>query len=144
MKVSKIISQLALIAMLFSLHQIAFAYDGLRFIQGQQGPDFTLQYEGAANQQLVIRILDAYGQPVFDETMQSTGRVAKKYNLRNLPEGKYTVKVSDATRTSIQPIYLLDNVVQIDTKAMRTVYKPQIRFHEQLLDINMLSNGEWV
>ncbi len=89
--------------------------------------------------QISVQIKEATGVVILDETVKNS-KGLRKYNLKNLPDGQYTLEVSNALKITTQDFTIESNSVQL-SDVINTVYKPVIIWNESKLDINLLTLG---
>ncbi|WP_185152597.1 hypothetical protein, partial [Fulvivirga aurantia] len=90
---------------------------------------FNLVYKGSNTHRVAIRIVDANNRTVFVETIKKHDAFARPYNFSNLPEGVYTVEVTDANGTTIAQI---ENFETIEGKTI--AYPTLVKFDNIELD----------
>ncbi|MBK8282541.1 MAG: DUF3244 domain-containing protein [Saprospiraceae bacterium] len=70
---------------------------------------------------------------------ESIGQTTK-YNLKNVPDGEYILEVENDQKIRIQTMSLHDGILQ--SKAISTIYKPNIKVNNQVLDMNLMTQGK--
>jgi len=68
------------------------------------GSTFKLYYKGSQQADVKVSILDAGNHLVFSETIKDVEGFVRPYNFENLPEGDYTIKISDKYGRQIEKI----------------------------------------
>lgn len=68
------------------------------------GSTFKLYYKGSQQADVKVSILDAGNRLVFSETIKDVDGFVRPYNFENLPEGDYTIKISDKNGRQIEKI----------------------------------------
>jgi hypothetical protein len=68
------------------------------------GSTFKLYYKGSQQADVKVSILDAGNHLVFSETIKDVEGFVRPYNFENLPEGDYTIKISDKNGRQIEKI----------------------------------------
>lgn len=61
----------------------------------KQGSTFKVFYKGSKPVNVKVSIFDADHKLVFTETIRKIDGFARPYNFSNLPEGNYSIEVSD-------------------------------------------------
>lgn len=89
--------------------------------------------------QLKIQIKDAFGTIILEENPSNTSRY-RKYNLKNLPDGNYTLEMSNELRISSKPFVINGNNVMLSPDH-KTIYKPVVFWQKDYLDVNLLALG---
>jgi hypothetical protein len=59
----------------------------------------SFSYANLNNEKIAVQIKDASGNKIFDEKLDEENVIAKTYNVENLPEGEYTLKVKTSKHT---------------------------------------------
>jgi hypothetical protein len=117
----------------------AFGVDLPEFtIKNEGAKSFVLQLDRVLTQRVQIRILDAENSLLLSEAIKEKGPFAKKYNLSNLPNGRYTVEIEDAYSISYQPIEVFEKHLVIDDKLLKAIYKPVITATGKQVDLTFL------
>lgn len=86
-----------------------------------------------------VEITAASGDVVLKEDVRPSATV-RKYNLKNLPEGSYTLIVNDDLRVSAQP-FEIDREGVVLSLETETTYKPVINNDSDYLDFNLFAKG---
>jgi hypothetical protein len=68
------------------------------------GTTFKLYYKGSQQADVKVSILDAGNRVVFSETIKDVDGFVRPYNFSHLPEGDYTIKISDKNGRMIEKI----------------------------------------
>jgi hypothetical protein len=68
------------------------------------GTTFKLYYKGSQQADVKVSILDAGNHLVFSETIKDVDGFVRPYNFSHLPEGDYTIKISDKNGRMIENI----------------------------------------
>ncbi len=131
---------IAVLVIGFNIH----AMDKVSFVLDKQGKAFSLYLHNQVKKAIAIRIEDEAGVILWEENLQVTGDVAKKYNLTHLPDGRYYALVSDEIRTITQPLTIRKSRATIIGTERIVNFKPMVFQHEDKLDINWLTAGEEV
>jgi len=65
---------------------------------------FNLTYKGSNNEKVEVKIFNENNVVVFSETIKKYDAFNRPYNLSKLPEGVYSVKVTDTNGTVVREI----------------------------------------
>jgi hypothetical protein len=68
------------------------------------GSTFKLYYKGAEQADVKISILNGRNNVVFSETLKKVEGFVRPYNFSKLPEGEYTIQISDKFGRQIEKI----------------------------------------
>ncbi|NNE29173.1 MAG: hypothetical protein HKN16_06030 [Saprospiraceae bacterium] len=99
---------------------------------------FSLQVSNAVNEEVQVSIIDGYGEIVYSHRFVDEKDISRTYNLTKLPEGDYSLNVEKPQSLWIQPLAIEAGMLQIQEQALKTVFKPTIRAHEDLVDFDLL------
>jgi hypothetical protein len=94
----------------------------------------------APSEQTVISILDVEGVIIYSEKVGSTAAYSKKFNLRNLPDGDYVLKVEDLLKETIFEFDIDNSNVLIEERKENT--KPIFKENGQKVFLNLLNPGK--
>lgn len=86
-----------------------------------------------------IQIKEASGVVILDETVKNTKNL-RKYNLKNLPEGQYSLEVSNEMKITLQEFSIISNKVILSSE-IKTIYKPVIIWNNNGFDVNLMTLG---
>jgi len=107
-----------------------------------EGQTITVYFDNDKSEVLSISIVDKYGFELLSEKVQSKNRRSRKYNLTQLPYGKYTIKIDSDQKIVYKTIQTdKNNSVVLDEK---TSYKPTTFFENDKWMVNALALGEKV
>lgn len=101
---------LSVLVMLMVISSVAFArrMDNPVAAAGvavmKNGSTFKLFYKGAQHSDVKVSIVDARDHVVFSEVIKKVEGFMRPYNFSNLPEGNYTIEVSDKSGRYIEKI----------------------------------------
>ena len=70
----------------------------------KSGSTFKLYYKGTEQADVKVSIWDASDHLVFSETLRKVDGFVRPYNFSSLPEGEYTIKISDKFGRQIEKI----------------------------------------
>lgn len=118
----------------------AFAVDTPDFvIKNEEGQkSFVLHLDRVLTEKVQVRILDAEHHLLLSDAIREKGPFAKKYNLSNLPAGRYTVEIEDNYTIKYQPVEILDSSLVIDADHLTAIYKPFVVANGKLVDLTFL------
>lgn len=86
---------------------------------------------------LDIKIIDQANNVIYSEKLEET-KVARSYDVRNLPNGNYTIQMSNSTKITKQNFEIYSSYVFLD-KAIKETFLPVIKSSERYVDVNLLS-----
>lgn len=115
---------------------------------GVENPGFTIKSTGIKSfyfdmkdlksKSVEIRLQDVNDIVFFREIVKNPTRVARKFNLVNLPEGAYFLILEDEIKIWIQKLTIGKNGLIIDFESKKEIFKPVIRLKNEHLDVTML------
>lgn len=88
-----------------------------------------------------VYIKDAYGMLLYEEDFKGTV-LTKKFNLGLLPDGDYTLEIAGRTKISTIPLKIENAAVTVFANNKEVVYKPIVRFENNLVLISKFSPNE--
>jgi len=100
----------------------------------------TLTLDENSNEYVEVKIVDTNGLELLEEKFDSKVTKNRKYNLKNLPKGKYFLKVYDSQKIITRDINLGYDNVTIGTE--ETLFKPSIKFLDGSWRISYLAQGK--
>lgn len=96
----------------------------------------TLKHVEKGNQLLVK---DLKGLVLYKETIQKSGVYLKGFDLTELPNGTYFFELDKTLKTEIIPFEVENQKAKINKKDSDVVYKPYVRFNNDLIYLSSLS-----
>lgn len=127
-------------AILFYVSMIAMAKETSNFsVQSMDENTISLKLTKESQSEIQVTLRDIYGVIMHNETLSENNVNNRKYNLRNLPSGKYTLTVAYDDVLQIQKIYKQFDKIEIDSDNLHTLYHPTFEKHSEYLDLEMLS-----
>ena len=85
-----------------------------------------------------VKITDRDERVLLNQKVNTDKHQAKKYNLKNLPMGVYTLSVEDEQRVVKHDMMIVNGTLKIDRKNPVTIFKPTIHKSGNQLDMNLL------
>ncbi len=98
-----------------------------------------LSFDDAINGEVTILLIDDNGAILHKEVVANQPVFTKKFNLKNLPAGKYYLEVSDDLAKVVQPLKISVATLEIDPTSRTKTYKPVYQFENNRLNINFLA-----
>ena len=127
---------LILIVSVFSLSVFA---SGNSTIDAEKSKSLVVETSLWKSDKVNIQIKEASGVVILDETVKNTKNL-RRYNLKNLPEGVYTLELSNDLKITTQEFTINAKSVVLSTE-IKTVYKPVIIWNEAGFDVNLMTLG---
>lgn len=110
-------------------------------VEESETKSFTLILNNNGFQHVQIFIKDMTGEVLHSENLDSQPGYFKKYNLKQLPQGTYSLEIEDDHMVKIIPFEVCKSVVTFDKNEESKVFKPYIRQRGQLLDVMFYGNN---
>ena len=85
----------------------------------------------------VISIIDIDGVIIYTESVNAINDYSKKFDLKNLPEGRYFLNVEDSLRKTIFTLAIDDSTIEIDSRVENS--KPVFRKAGDKVFLNLLN-----
>lgn len=126
-----------LVAVLYSV--ITFANSTEPTIIVSDDKSFTIDNKVWRTETVEIEIADNFGSIIYSD--EQPIKKLRKYNLENIPSGRYTITISNEIKSVVQNIEITKDGLLLDFDA-ETIYAPQINIENDKIDINFLSNGK--
>ena len=124
---------------LFAGSLLASATGNLKIETDSNEKSIHLSFHPNTKSDVLIQIKDNNDAILHTEKVVNQKFFAKKFNLKNLPEGTYYLVVTDELKEVVQPIEILVSKVAMDPDTRMEYYKPVYRFQDNKLDINLLA-----
>ncbi len=116
-----------------------FATDNSTFsIEVVDENTFAIDLANIKQAEIKIRIKDPFGTIIYDEKLMDSSLHQKKYDLKKLPLGNYTLLVAYDDVFKIQSINKNLEKIEIDSEDLQTIYQPVFRQHAIYIDLHML------
>jgi hypothetical protein len=90
-----------------------------------------------------VKLTDELGQVLLTENFDLGSMKKRLYNLKNLPDGIYSLKVEDDQKIATQAVAITNGVVLADEN-ISYAYKPNLKVIGNTVNINLLSLGNKV
>lgn len=120
------------------------AVEDLRIITSNAEKSLALYLDNVSAQFVKVNIVDRSGKIVFESEKKVARRFSQKYNLKNLSNGDYTLRVATFTRIIEQPIRINDNGVEMNQQEEKITFKPVIKLNDNYLEINHFADNKTV
>lgn len=129
--------------MLLSTSQLlATSITSLEIVKAKEEKAFVLSIKSQGQGKAKIKFLDENQNILFSSKIDPTKLFEKKFNLSSLEVGKYTLQVEDELKTTLQPVAINYDGIDINYDSRQVVYKPQLKYNEvkEQLFVNWLIN----
>jgi hypothetical protein len=103
---------------------------------------FILNLKKSGVKKVNVRIMDNDGNTLLTQRINTKKKEAVKYNMSELPSGKYSIIVEDKQRLVKHEVVLHENTQRIDVLDAKTIYKPVFINGKQFVDLNMLQTND--
>ena len=119
---------------------ILMGSDDLRF-ETTGTKTIVVHFDNTATEKITVRLIDVKGAEVFTERIQAAAGYSKKYNLKELANGQYTILIESPSRYTTQKVTVKDHIVEVRSEEEKTFFKPFIKQDAKLVDINLMALG---
>lgn len=86
-----------------------------------------------------VQIKEASGNIILSETLKIKNS-DRKYNFKNLPDGEYSIQITDDLKIATQHFSIRKEEVKM-SQSVETIHKPFITKKDYHLDINLMTGG---
>lgn len=129
-----------LFILIFSIASLSVFASGNPSVYAEKNKSLIIQTNTWKSAKVNVQIKEATGVTILEETLISA-KAGRKYNLKNLPDGQYTLEMSDDLRITTQNFYISNNEVVV-ANDINTIYKPFILTGDNNVDVNLMTLGK--
>jgi hypothetical protein len=129
-----------LFILIFSIASLSVFASGNPAVSAEKNKSLVILTNLWKSANVHVQIKEATGAIILEETLK-TNKVGKRYNLKNLPDGQYTIEMFDDLRITSQNFYIKNHEVVVSND-VNTIYKPFIVTGENNLDVNLMTLGK--
>ncbi len=122
---------IAILMMAFATVSIA---SDMPTVSNDKSKTLTIAASSLKGGTIDITIFDAQNNTIHAETIKNE-KVARSYDVRNLPNGKYVIEMSNGLKTTKQNFEIYSSEVFLD-KNVETFYAPVVNVSENFVDVN--------
>jgi hypothetical protein len=127
-----------LVALFTSLNVFAVNNSFTYLVNADKDKVMVINLNKAIGSKVEVSILNKEGEIIFNEKFKAKSKL-RKYNLRKLNVGTYTVIVEDNNKVAYQKIHLSKNSLLVDN-GIDEIYKPVIKTEGNLWTVSGLAN----
>ena len=99
----------------------------------------SVYFEDWNNDGLTVRIKNNHGRNLFVDKIKDNNITGKRYNLKNLIDGKYTLTISNKSNSMEMPFIIENEAVSVTKKERNTFYNPSVTLNDRILEFHMLA-----
>jgi hypothetical protein len=129
-----------LFILFFSIASLSVFASGNPSVYAEKNKSLIVKTNTWKSAKVNVQIKEATGVTILEETLISA-KAGRKYNLKNLPDGQYTLEMSDDLRITIQNFFIRNNEVVVSND-INTIYKPFILTGNNNVDVNLMTLGK--
>jgi len=107
-----------------------------------EGKVLVVNLNDWVNSNVEISIKDLNGAILHNDSFQNKSTVGRKYNLKNLPYGQYTLVIESADKKAIHKLEVTNNTVEMQPLSSKMIFKPHVTINENSISLNLLALGE--
>jgi len=100
------------------------------------GKIITVSFNRSLNSQVDVVLKDLYGYRLLEESFAINEAIGRKYNLKNLPSGRYILEIYEGFKVTKQSIIVDSNSAMISDEDI--TYKPVCSQKDNLWNVNLL------
>lgn len=97
-----------------------------------------------AKADLKISIKDENNEVLLDDQLNAGQLTSRKYNLKNLPIGNYTLIIAGSQKVAVHSIDVSNNSVVINNQDVEVYFRPTLTVKEGAVELNHLALGKKV
>ena len=112
-------------------------------IVAQPNKAFSIKTTNEAKEKVTISVKDYEGTLLYRDVISTERLNNRTYSMKELPSGQYMVKIKSASVIYLQPISVEGENVLIENEALKTLFAPTMRTHDNKVDLNMLCLGDF-
>ena len=102
----------------------------------------VLDFSTMAGDEVFCQIFDAAGQEIFAEDFKTQNRAVKPFNLKQLPTGEYSFRLSGINKVVMFDVAVEDESI-VDIKDQEVIYRPTVVKQDgDIVDFHLLSQGK--
>lgn len=126
---------LGMMLFVFVTSQVFASGDSLQ-VTGENSVDLKLNNVSKRTQ---ITFKDRHDHILFEQTVNQGEKFDKTFNLELLPDGNYTVEISDEIKTRVLPVSISHDMVDVNNSNVNEYYKPIVNERNGKVYINQFS-----
>jgi hypothetical protein len=119
--------------LLLSFASVSFASD-MPIVSNEKSKTLTVTTQSWKGGTLEIMIKDVNGDVIHSETIKNE-KIARSYDVRQLPQGHYTIEMSNGIKTTKQNFEIYASEVFLN-KDIETIFNPVVVIKENSVDVN--------
>lgn len=140
MKTSHFFGSILAIAFLFGFTSNGIAGGIKPLATSIEQKTITISIYELKPKEVEVRILDKKGEVLLTELFNTKDFRNRKYNLNNLPDGKYDLEVSDVQKTITMTLIIKSDILEIEKE--EKLYKPHSFIMDKKWNLSVMSLGK--
>lgn len=100
---------------------------------------FAVYLKDIEKTKVKIQILDRNGSVLLTSMVRNKRQFARKFNMGNLSEGAYKLKITDEQKTQVYPILIENKVLSVNYEDILTSYKPVVKYVNKSVNLMVFS-----
>lgn len=125
-----------LVILFLSIASFSFGYD-MPTVSNEKAKTIVINTQNWKGGTLDIKIIDQALNLIYSESINET-KSNRSYDVRNLPNGYYTIEMSNGMKTTKQIFEVNSSYVFLDKNIAET-FLPVIKSSERYVDVNLLN-----
>jgi hypothetical protein len=90
-------------------------------------------------EEVKLKLLDQFGQVLYNESIQARAAYKKVFNLSTLPTGEYRLELEYPIKIQVMPITVDRGGIELHQQEVTEMFKPFFRERDSKISINMLN-----
>lgn len=125
-----------LVILFLAVASISFGND-MPTVSNEKAKTIIINTQNWKGGKLDIKIIDQESIVIYSEKLDES-KVARSYDVRNLPNGNYTIQMTNGSKITKQNFEVYSSYVFLD-KNVKETFLPVFKSSEKYLDVNLLS-----
>jgi hypothetical protein len=125
---------------LFANRPFTLGTTAVRIESSNTTKTFIVKLSNIGTDVMTLELRNSEGEILATEKVKNTPTYEKRFVMRKMPIGEYTLTFNNSVSESVQPITLKKNEIIVDEYARITSYKPTISLKNDKIDVNMMNN----
>lgn len=135
-------SLLTVVAVCF-VSMVALAKDPSQlFVQNVKKEVIAIRLNDASQSNVHVSLKDAQGSTIFEETVATQNITRRKYDLKHLPDGKYTLHFEYDDVIKVQQLVKHFDTVEVELNQSQTVCRPNFNIYSNYVDLSMMCTDD--
>lgn len=141
--ISNLIIAILVIASFSQIKAVVEAPTSIYISKSSEANKIVLNLENMFADNVKCTFTNEEGIIIFRDQISTENRVSKKYDLGQLPMGKYTIEVNDLMKVERLELVISKEGIEFSNEIAEITYKPTVWLNEdKTVDFNLLALGQ--